>query len=251
MKTTASSFFEYYQKGSCVQSSSLLVSEGLNFSKKSKRQTATMKSARKPPLATSPMRLHAPRTLRSNTTPMRNQSGYLTETRMQNRASDNKGLEIIRPEYTTISCELRALAKMVEEEFGTLGSKNNSGFGNLLTANKNCQFERGRFYVEYSARRNERLRRKKQSEIGTTAEPRTVYNLGVKVETAKRNDSKRLESLRKSVSATYSVDRSEHPRYSLRSIKKPPLPLPMDVEKSAGGRERKARAQRAKRKIGD
>ncbi|GAB4833005.1 hypothetical protein Ancab_040442 [Ancistrocladus abbreviatus] len=194
-----------------------------------------MKSDRKPPVVKSPMRLQARRVLRSDSTPM--------------RTPDIKEVEI-RPEYRTISCELKALAKMAEEQFGTNGgSNNNAGLGGANTAS--YLFERGRFYDEYSARRNERLKRKKLSEEdgGAGLEPKTLYSLGVKVESSKRKDSKKqLESLKKSVSATYALDRSEHPRYALRSIKKPPLPVPMsNVEKSAGG-ERKTRAQRASRR---
>ena len=58
-----------------------------------------------------------------------------------------------------------------------------------------------------STRRNERLKRKK-NEIGYGR--KSVYNLDVTVESAeKRNSTKKLESLRKSVSAAYTVERSE------------------------------------------
>ncbi|KAK9290419.1 hypothetical protein L1049_008588 [Liquidambar formosana] len=104
-------------------------------------------------------------------------------------------------------------------------------------------FERGsRFYDEYSVRRNERLKRKK---IETGDEKKTVYDLGVKVEIAKRRDSKKFESARKSASAIYSLERSENPRYMLRSNKenkKPPMWV--TAEKSMGDGERKTGARR-------
>ncbi|GMH18907.1 hypothetical protein Nepgr_020748 [Nepenthes gracilis] len=190
-----------------------------------------MKTDRKPPLARSPMRVHSRRGLPSNTKLMRTPSGYLAKTQIPNPASDPKQVEEIGPEYLMISFELKALAKMVEEELG-----------NASRADSISLFERGRLYDEYSARRNERLKRKKQSEAGAAAEPKTAYNLGVKVESTNR----RKDSRKSAAPSVYSVDRSEHPRYALRNIKKPPLPLPMNVEMSAGG-GRNTRAQRARR----
>lgn len=139
----------------------------------------------------------------------------------------------LRPEYLTISCELKALAKIVRNELGN-GNPENLGFPNTFGANSMTLFERGRLYDEYSARRNERLKRKK-CETGDSG--KTPYKLGVTAEPAKRRDSKskKLESLRKSVPAALSVHRSENPRYLLRSStkenKKPPLSF--DLEKSA------------------
>ncbi|GAB4828428.1 hypothetical protein Ancab_035426 [Ancistrocladus abbreviatus] len=191
-----------------------------------------MKSDRKPPVTKSPMRLQARHFLRSHATLI--------------RTPDSKEQEI-RPEYRTISGELKALAKMAEKQLGTHGcSNNNARLDSAGTASS--LFERGRFYDEYFARRNERLKRKKPSEAA--AEPKTLYNLGVKIESAKRKDSnKQLESLKKSVPLTYSVERSEHPRYALRNIKKPPLPVPLNVEKSAGRGEKKTtKTRRASRR---
>ena len=139
----------------------------------------------------------------------------------------------LRSEYLTISCELQALAKIVRNELGN-GSSENLGFPDCFGPNSTPLFERGRFYDEYSARRNERLKRKKGE---TGALGKTPYKLGVTAESTKRRDSKskKFDSLRKSVPAALSVDRSENPRYLLRSStkenKKPPLPF--DVEKSA------------------
>lgn len=173
--------------------------------------------------------------------------GSLTRSVKLNRAREVEESEP-RPEYWSISCELRALARMVQDELGN-EEANNGGFATALRPNTGPLFERGRFYEEYSARRNERLKRKKGQ---SGDEGKTVYNLGVTVESAKRSSSRKLESLRKSISAAYSVERTSEPptsRYLLRSMskenKKPPL-----ADKSVIGRggERKTGA-RISRKI--
>ncbi|XP_039049643.1 uncharacterized protein LOC120190657 isoform X2 [Hibiscus syriacus] len=138
----------------------------------------------------------------------------------------------IRPEYLSISSELRALARMVKCEIGNGGAENTGFSETSLGANSTTLFERGRFYEEYSARRNERLKRRR-GETGTESKSGKHLGLGVAIESSKRIQSKKLESLRKSVSAAYSVERNEiqTPRYSLRSMsktkddnnKKPPL----------------------------
>lgn len=151
----------------------------------------------------------------------------------------------LKPEYHhTVSCEIKALAKIVQDELGAL-----TGFGNNNNTNTNnlgCLLSRGRFYDEYSARRNERLK-KKQSETGECDdEPKTGegYNLGVKVESSAKK--KKYETLKNSVTETYTVDRSQRSRYALRSMtKKLPLPLPMAVEETTG---RKSVASRTRRK---
>lgn len=164
-----------------------------------------------------------------------------------NRPSDLQESEL-RPEYRTISCELRALASMVRMELGCEESEN-GGVGDQLSVHSSALFERGRFYDEYSARRNERLKRKKAESV---AEIKTPYNLGVTVESSKRHSSKKLvNSLRKSVSAAYSVERSEAaPRYLLRSMtkenKKPPLPVNVEKSGIAAG-EKKLGTRRVRR----
>lgn len=169
-------------------------------------------------------------------------TGSLTKTLNRTQVIEESGL---RPEYLTISCELQALAKIVRNELGN-GSSENVGFPNTFGANSSPLFERGRFYDEYSARRNERLKRKK-GETGDVG--KTPYKLGVTVEPSKRRDTKKFESLRKSVPAALSVDRSENPRYLLRSStkenKKPPMPF--NVEKSAVAGDRKIGARRVRK----
>lgn len=154
----------------------------------------------------------------------------------------------LRAEYRMISCELQALSKMVQDELGGGKMDNNNniiaGLGTELSCgNSSSLFERGRFYEVYSARRNERLKRKK-NESGDRL--KTPYNLGVTVEVSKRRESKKLGSLKKSVSTAYSVERTE-PRYLLRSMskesKKPPLPPFNSVIDS----QRKSGARRARK----
>ncbi|XVF63539.1 hypothetical protein PTKIN_Ptkin09bG0094800 [Pterospermum kingtungense] len=206
-----------------------------------------MKFDRKPPLAKSPIRLRPRRALRSNSASLQTPPGSLTKSQKPIRTWALEESEI-RPEYRSISLELRALARMVRDELGN-GEKEHAGLGETasLSANSTPLFERGRFYEEYSARRNERLKRKKGD---TGYESKTAYNLGVTVESSKRRDSKKLESLRKSVSAAYSVERSEiqTPRYHLRSMskennKRPPLA----VSSSVIGTEKKTATRRVRR----
>lgn len=203
-----------------------------------------MKTVGKPPLAKSPSRLRPRRFLRSESTTSQT-PGSMAKSQRPNRKWDTEESDP-RPEYQSVSWELRALAKMAGGEFGD-GESRNGGAGRSLSANSSPLFERGRFYEEYSARRNERLKRKKGDKGD---EVKTPCNLGVTVESSKRRDSKRLESLRKSVSAAYSVERNENPRYMLRSMnkenKKPPLPV-YNYEKSALAGERKVTARKVRK----
>ncbi|GMP44487.1 hypothetical protein CsSME_00013401 [Camellia sinensis var. sinensis] len=197
-----------------------------------------MRSDRKPPLAAiSPLRLRPRRILRSSSNTVQSPPGFLTKTQSPNHPCEIKE-SVLRPEYHTISCELRALAKMVQDEFA------NVGFGNTSSAISSPLFERGRFYDEYSARRNERLKRKKGE---TGVEKKTVYDLGVKVESAKRRDSKRFGGLRKTVPSTpVMTGRTENQRYLLRSMTKKP-PLPVNFEKSVADGDRKTVARKGRK----
>jgi hypothetical protein len=174
-------------------------------------------------------------------------TGSLTKSERPNRCWVTDASDL-RPEYLSISCELRALTKKVREEFGD-GDSDNAGISNSFSASSSTLFERGRFYEEYCAKRNERLKRKKND---TGDGRKSVYNLGVTVESAKKSTStKKLETLRKSVSAAYTVERSEAPtpRYMLRSMrkenKKPPLAVTSG--RSVLGTETKLGARRLRR----
>lgn len=164
---------------------------------------------------------------------MQTPPGSLTKTQVPKCTWGTEELEL-RPEYQMISYELRALAKMVQGE-----SKENEMGNNAGNTNKSPLFIRGRFYEEYSARRNERLKRKKGNLTGD--EKKTVYDLGVRVEFAKRKETKKFEGLRKLVPSTPLTERRENSTYSLRSSsikenkKKPPLLLAVSYEKSVRG----------------
>lgn len=155
----------------------------------------------------------------------------------------------LRPEYHSISYQLQALSKMVRDEFGNYADSGVAGLANNFTTVLSPRFERGKFYEEYSARRNERLRKRKGE---TPDERKTKHCLGVTVESAKRRgDSKKLEQgLRKSMPAgTFSAEQSKIPipRYSLRSStkenKKPPLSTLKLEEYSQAGGSRKTRSR--------
>lgn len=188
-----------------------------------------MKVDEKPLPAKSPIRLRPRWALHSN-----NASSLQTPPVFARKVQSVNGFEDIeepglpaRAEYHTISTQLQALAEMVKDEFGY---PKNFKFGNTLGGNSSPMFVRGRFYDEYSARRNERLKRKK-GEIGD--EPKTAYSLGVKLESVKRKDMKKFGSLRKSVPANFSVNQNEKTRYSLRSSKENKIPsLPLNFENS-------------------
>ncbi|KDP36798.1 hypothetical protein JCGZ_08089 [Jatropha curcas] len=203
-----------------------------------------MKSDRRPPLAKSPIRLRPRRVLQSSSSSVQTPPGSLTKSQKPNLTREMEESDL-RSENHTMSCELRALARMVQDELGN-ASSTSVGLSNNSSTNSSPLFERGRFYEVYSARRNERLKRKKGE---TEEEGKTPYHLGVTVESSKKRDSKKLESLRKSVSAAYSVERSANPRYSLRSLskenKKPPLPF--NVEKSVCPSERKVGTRRVRK----
>ncbi|KAK8585233.1 hypothetical protein V6N13_139168 [Hibiscus sabdariffa] len=147
---------------------------------------------RESPLVKSPIRQRPRRVLGSNSTSMQTPSGSLMKSQKPLRAWSS-GESEIRPEYLSISSE-------------------------------------GRFYEEYSARRNERLKRRR-GETGTESKSGHHLGVGVTIGSTKRRESKKLESLRKSGSAAYSAKRNEiqTPRYSLRSMskaqdnKKPPV----------------------------
>nr|GMD11807.1 FACT complex subunit like [Ipomoea batatas] len=201
----------------------------------------------KPPLPRSPIRLRSRRALRSTTNTLQTPPGSLTKSKLHNPRSDVEEWEM-RLEYHSISCELRALAKMVQQEIGN-GDGGNPihGNGEYSLNPRSPLFERGRLYEEYSARRNERLKRKKCGE--TEEEKKAVYGLGVRVESAKK----------RGVPVTPMMAQrggGEKSRYMLRSMttskenKKPPPHLPMSVEKSVvGGEKKKKIAVRRSRKI--
>lgn len=141
---------------------------------------------------------------------------------------------------------------MVNQELGNRDGDDTMSQGGAFQGSP--LFERGRFYEEYSARRNERLKRKK-GEMEGGYEKKPSYGLGVRVESAKKREAtKSADSRRKTVAATTPVAErrgTQTPRYSLRSSskenKKPPLPMPMNVERSVGVSERKGGVRRIRK----
>ncbi|KAK2392732.1 hypothetical protein QL285_066062 [Trifolium repens] len=206
-----------------------------------------MKSQLRPPrpIPKSPMRLRTRTVLDSAS--LQTPPGSLTKSQKLVQSPE------LRPEYRTIACEFRALARMVNEEFGKPDPE--IGITNSCNPKSGVLFERGRFYDEYSARRNERLKRKQGAmvnDVNTTSikQPKVPHRaLGVTVESGKKSTTARkLGSLRKSVSAAYSAEVSETPRYMLRSMtkenKKPPLGGGSRFDKSVTVGEKKVGAPR-------
>ncbi|TKY75322.1 RING/U-box superfamily protein [Spatholobus suberectus] len=204
---------------------------------------STMKSMCKPPLPRSPMRLRPPHAIHSsNSTTLQTPPGSLTKSQKPVHSPN------MRPEYRTISCELRSLAKMVRDEFSHANSENAATANSCGAKNPSSLFERGRFYDEYSARRNERLMRKKGITAVDEGKAKSVHALGVTVESGKKSSVRKIGNLRKSISAAYSAGVSETPRYMLRSMtkenKKPPLATKFDKAVTAGEKKMGTRVRR-------
>ncbi|WVZ19052.1 hypothetical protein V8G54_006374 [Vigna mungo] len=201
--------------------------------------TSTMN---KPPLPRSPSRLRPPQALRSsNSFSLQTPPGSLTKSQKP-ALSPN-----MRPDYLTISSELRALARMVNDEVRDVNLEKAAG-GNSCGVKSSALFERGRLYEEYSARRNERLMRKRGVTAMDEVKVKPVRNLGVSVESGKKNSVRKIGSLRKSISAAYSAGVSETPRYMLRSMtkenKKPPVATKFDKSAMPGEKKMGTRARR-------
>ncbi|RZR71527.1 hypothetical protein BHM03_00005618 [Ensete ventricosum] len=123
----------------------------------------------------------------------------------------------VRPERQLISLDLAAVAEPAEEELGSWGDVYAAATNvSLGASNGSPLFERGRFYQLYSARRNERLKRKKGEIWGGEA---VAEDPGVAVELAKRRVSKKAEGVRKSMPPDFSGSRASSLRSSLRCSK--------------------------------
>ncbi|XP_026396893.1 uncharacterized protein LOC113291588 [Papaver somniferum] len=179
-------------------------------------------SDRRPPLAESMNQIRSRRMLRSSTTSIPSTPVSMMKTQTPRHLMTRDRPEL-RQEYQSITTDFQALEKMVKDQFGN----QDLSMTDLTNTYSAAPFERGRFYDEYSARRNERLRRRKGGEtVEEKKKPSSVYNLGVVESTIKKKggDQKKLETLRKSVPANFSIPRSETTgttsRYSLRSSTK-------------------------------
>ncbi|KAL6493264.1 hypothetical protein OROGR_033023 [Orobanche gracilis] len=211
-----------------------------------------LRSNGKPPLARSPVRLRPrPNTLQptNSNTIHHTTPGSVTKSQLPNPIRDIEKSDF-HPEYHAISCELMALAKMVHQELGHKDDTTMTDASVLTGPRKIPLFERGRLYDEYSARRNERLTRKKGE---TKYEKKPSYDLGVRVESAKKREPGRFNGRKKAAMEASTMTpvgerrEAQTPRYSLRSCtnkenKKPPVPVRvpfMSVERSVGVSERK------------
>ncbi|XP_076951786.1 uncharacterized protein LOC143625300 [Bidens hawaiensis] len=209
-----------------------------------------MRSDRKPPLALrSPIRLRPRRGVQSTVNNVQTKSVSMTKARLPKQSSNSEEQEMnserqkisfsmtksrlpkqfstseeheLRPEYQTISCELKDLMKMVQENLWRPATKNQSANAH----NNNPVLQRGRLYDEYSARRNERLKRKRgEPETKNKTPPSKLY-VGGRIESAK--EVKKNESGRK-MATPAAATTATTTRYSLRSSckenNKPPLAM--------------------------
>ncbi|XP_010918227.1 uncharacterized protein [Elaeis guineensis] len=174
--------------------------------RKREKQAKVSPMDRKPPLAVSPRRLRPRRPPPRSTPSVQTPPATFKSARYSSMKSP------IQPVYQMISLELMALAERAKEEFGSnddLGST----FSSSITCSSSPMFERGRFYELYSARRNEKLKRKKEE----IEEDMIAQDPGIAIELAKRRSSKKVDSMRKSVPADFSSSRVL--RSSVRSSK--------------------------------
>ncbi|EOA14012.1 hypothetical protein CARUB_v10027143mg [Capsella rubella] len=189
-----------------------------------------MRSYLKPPLPKSPIRLRSRQVLLHSSS-LQTPPGSQKQGR---RLSDvNLNTKQNKIEYSSISKEIHALAKMVKDEFAKEEERKKPNLESVA-ANSAPVFERGRFYEEYSAKRNERLRKKKGEEAVEGGFVKgTPYNLGVNHE-AMTNKRRGVSSCKKKTAVSM-VESSVKamPRYSLRSMtkenKKPPVPINVAV----------------------
>ncbi|XP_010481998.1 PREDICTED: uncharacterized protein LOC104760738 [Camelina sativa] len=189
-----------------------------------------MRSLLKPPLPKSPIRLRSRQVFLNSSlqTPGSQKQQQLQGRRLSDVVDLNPKPQI---EYSSISKEIHALAKMVKDEFAEAEESKKPNLESLAS-NSVPVFERGRFYEEYSAKRNERLRRKKKGEEAVVEG--TPYHLGVNHEpmTNKRRGTSSAKKKTVVVSMGETTSATT-PRYSLRSMtkenRKPPLPVNVAV----------------------
>ncbi|CAG7910880.1 unnamed protein product [Brassica rapa] len=152
----------------------------------------------KPPLPKSPIRLRSRQVLLSNSSSsstLKTPPGIYVHF-----INPLLTIKLSRLEFQIIHGDAEAKLPIESEDVKTRAEASNL---QNLAADSAPVFERGRFYEEYSARRNERLKRKNKGEESVVkgVEPTTTKRRGTTVE---------------SMSMT-------------KENKKPPLPLPIDV----------------------
>ncbi|KAJ4805721.1 hypothetical protein LUZ62_018287 [Rhynchospora pubera] len=187
---------------------------------------------RRPPLVVSPRRLRPRRALppRHPAPPPAKKSPVTNSKAIHPLHASVSGASLFRPEPDLISSELLAMAKNAKEgEFKENiylyqeSEKENRKLFSPTTpvARKSATsplFERGRFYDLYSARRNERLRRRQLELLGESEAVEVIQNPAVAVE-LKKKTSKKNESARKSISGDFSVSRIPTLRSAVRTTK--------------------------------
>uniref|UniRef100_A0A1D1YLV1 Hyccin n=1 Tax=Anthurium amnicola TaxID=1678845 RepID=A0A1D1YLV1_9ARAE len=179
-------------------------------------------SLEKPPLAVSPRRLRPRRGLRSDAaaaprTPPPAPSPKEDRQLRRSCAAEESPLLI---EYEKISRELRDLTKRGEDDFTNADALEAIAFRTHLAGrNSSPLFERGRLYEVYSARRNERLKRKMEY---TVEEVPARHFAAADAEMGKRRSTRSVEDVRKSVPENLLVGRAAPSslRSSLRSSSK-------------------------------
>lgn len=168
------------------------------------------------------------------------------------------GASLFRSEPDLISSELLAMAKSAEEEeefkenlYQENEKENKKRLFSPTTpvARKSSTsplFERGRLYDLYSARRNERLRRRQLELLEETEAVKVIQNPAVAVELSKRKTSKKNENTRRSISGDF-VSRIPTLRSAVRTSKE--LKTSTNTTSSAYG-ERSAIGTTTSRRIG-
>ncbi|KAJ3688976.1 hypothetical protein LUZ61_018140 [Rhynchospora tenuis] len=187
---------------------------------------------RRPPLVVSPRRLRPRRELppRHPAPPPSKNSPVTNAKAIHPLRASVSGASLFRPESDLVSSELLAMTKNAKEEefkenlylYQESEKENRKLFSPTTpVAQKSATsplFERGRFYDLYSARRNERLRRRQLELLGETEAVEVIQNPAVAVE-LKKKTSKKNESARKSISGDFSVSRIPTLRSAVRTSK--------------------------------
>ncbi|KAJ3678655.1 hypothetical protein LUZ60_002458 [Juncus effusus] len=187
---------------------------------------------RRPPLALSPRRLRPRRAIppRYPCNPPVQKSPATNYKKSQAGRISVSGASFFRSESDSISSELLSITKKPKSsetlnfsEFESEKENQQNPFNpiarNYSDSNSTPLFERGRFYDLYSARRNERLK-KRQMELMDESEVAIVsQNPAIAVELQKKKNLKRNESARNSISGEISVSRIPNLSSSLRNSK--------------------------------
>jgi hypothetical protein len=172
------------------------------------------------------------------------------------------GASLFRSEPDLISSELLAITKNaeVEEEYKeNLYQENEKENKKLFSpttpvarkSDTSPLFERGRLYDLYSARRNERLRRRQLELLEETEAVKVIQNPAVAVELAKRKTSKKNESARKSISGDF-VSRIPTLRSAVRTskeMKKNTTSMMFDEKRTIGTSARRIGTRLATRRF--